>query len=134
MIKLWPFVPNAPFLYSLKKSENFTVFWCFQGLGKGCIGNKWVIFEKISENTAYYRSIAMSFIRALRCFFVVQNKSHRSFRNSQYPPVCRVENENTYDNQKTSSMWSECLIYAQFTSCFQENLHRFYRGSFAAHA
>ena len=33
-----PFVPNAPFLYSL----NLTVFWCFQGIEKRCIGNKWV--------------------------------------------------------------------------------------------
>ena len=37
-----PFVPNAPFLYPLKTSENLTVFLCFQGLEKGCIGNKWV--------------------------------------------------------------------------------------------
>ena len=28
-----PFVPNAPFLYSLKTSENLTVF-CFQGVEK----------------------------------------------------------------------------------------------------
>ena len=26
-----PFVPNKPFLYRLKTSENLTVFWCFQG-------------------------------------------------------------------------------------------------------
>ena len=26
-----PFVPNAPFLYPLKTSENRKVFWCFQG-------------------------------------------------------------------------------------------------------
>ena len=37
-----PFVPNAPFLYPLKTSENLTVFWCFQGVEKGCIGNEWV--------------------------------------------------------------------------------------------
>ena len=37
-----PFVPNAPFLYTLKTSENLTAFWCFQGLEKGYIGNKWV--------------------------------------------------------------------------------------------
>ena len=36
-----PFVPNETFLYSLK-TENFTIFWCFQGADKGCIGNKWV--------------------------------------------------------------------------------------------
>ena len=32
-----PFVPNAPFLYRLKTSENRKVF-CFQGVEKGCIG------------------------------------------------------------------------------------------------
>ena len=37
-----PFVQNEPFLYSLKTSENHTVFWCFQWVGKGCIGIEWV--------------------------------------------------------------------------------------------
>ena len=37
-----PFFPNAPFLYTLKTSENLMVFWYFQGLEKGCIENKWV--------------------------------------------------------------------------------------------
>ena len=36
-----PFVPNTPFPYDLKISENLKVF-CFQGVEKGCIGNKWV--------------------------------------------------------------------------------------------
>ena len=36
------FAPNAPFLYPLKTSKNLTVFWCFQGVEKGCIRNKWV--------------------------------------------------------------------------------------------
>ena len=35
-----PFVSNAPFLYPMKTSENHTVFWCFQRVEKGCIGNK----------------------------------------------------------------------------------------------
>ena len=35
------FVPNAPFPYSLKTSENRKVFWFFQGV-EGYIGNKWV--------------------------------------------------------------------------------------------
>ena len=33
-----PFVPSSSFLYPLKTSENLTVFWCFQGVEKGCIG------------------------------------------------------------------------------------------------
>ena len=36
------FAPNAPFLYSLKTSENRKVFLCFQGIQKEWIGNKWV--------------------------------------------------------------------------------------------
>ena len=37
-----PFVPNAPFLYPLKTSENLMVFLCFHGVENRCIGNVWV--------------------------------------------------------------------------------------------
>ena len=30
-----------PLPYPLKTSETGKVFWCFQGMGKGCNGNKW---------------------------------------------------------------------------------------------
>ena len=40
--KVNPFVPNAPFLYTLETSENLTVFSCFQGVEKGCIANECV--------------------------------------------------------------------------------------------
>ena len=40
--RIKPFFPNPPFLYPLKTSENSKLFWCFQGLKEGCIGNKWV--------------------------------------------------------------------------------------------
>ena len=33
-------VPNAPFLYPLKTSENLAVFECFQEVEQGCIGNE----------------------------------------------------------------------------------------------
>ena len=42
-----PFVPNVPFLYPLKTLENLTAFWCFQGVEKGCIGNKLVKQESL---------------------------------------------------------------------------------------
>ena len=46
------FVPNAPFLFPLKTSENLTVFWYFQGVEKGCIGNKWInIRHKIYQRS-----------------------------------------------------------------------------------
>ena len=37
-----PYVSNAPSLYPLKTPENLGVFWCFQGVEKGCSGNKWI--------------------------------------------------------------------------------------------
>ena len=37
-----PFVLNVPFLCLLKTSEIRKGFWCFQGVEKGYIGNKWV--------------------------------------------------------------------------------------------
>ena len=33
-----PFVPSAPFLYLLKTLGNLIVFYCFQGVEKGCLG------------------------------------------------------------------------------------------------
>ena len=41
------FFPNATFLYHLKTSENVKVFWCFQGVEKGCNGNEWIDFGSI---------------------------------------------------------------------------------------
>ena len=48
-----PFVRNAPFLYPLKRSENFTVFRCFQGVEKGCIRNKWVNLDSTEKSANY---------------------------------------------------------------------------------
>ena len=45
------FVPNASFLNPLKTSENLTVFWCFQAVEKGCIGNKWVNINNKQQQT-----------------------------------------------------------------------------------
>ena len=53
-----PFVPNAPFLYFLKTSENLTVY-CFQRVEKGCTGKEWV-------NTA------------------IQNKTYKLYLNKFY--------------------------------------------------
>ena len=55
-----PFSPNAPFLYPLKIPENLTVFWYFQRVEEGCIGNKWV--ERKNKYTLF-KLIAWSFER-----------------------------------------------------------------------
>ena len=56
MFSFNPFVPNAPFLYLLKISENRKVFWCFQRVEKGYIGKKWVnsMIIRILQNKGQY--------------------------------------------------------------------------------
>ena len=44
-----PFIPTAPFLYPLKTSEKRKVFWCFQWLEKGCIGDEWANVVSVAE-------------------------------------------------------------------------------------
>ena len=60
-----PFVPNATFFYPLKTSENLTVFWCFQGVEKGCIGNKWVTvnvtFSVLTLFSPWYFNLVFAF-------------------------------------------------------------------------
>ena len=46
------FIHNAPFLYLLK-TENRKVFWCFQGVEKGCIGNECVNVDNRKSFPAY---------------------------------------------------------------------------------
>lgn len=53
------FVPNAPFPYPQKKSENLEVF-CFQGLEKMCIRNKWI-------NRKFILKVPVSYISADYC-------------------------------------------------------------------
>ena len=55
------FFPNAPFSNPLKTSETLTVFWCFQGVEKGCIGKKWV-------NSLYKSSIPSTHFRSMTFF------------------------------------------------------------------
>ena len=55
-----PFVPDATFVYPLKTPEK--VFWCFQGVEKGCIGNEWinhdfVIFNVVNHKQANIKNL-----------------------------------------------------------------------------
>ena len=45
-MRINPFVPNVPFLNLLKTLENRIVFWFFQRVEKGCIGNEWINKEE----------------------------------------------------------------------------------------
>ena len=52
-----PFVPYAPFLYTLKTSENRKVFWCFQRVEKEYIKNKWVNHSKYKIRSGRKKSL-----------------------------------------------------------------------------
>ena len=56
-VQIKPFFPNATFLYPLETSENPKVFWCFQGVEKGCLGDKWVKFCGRHQNHGNWRRL-----------------------------------------------------------------------------
>ena len=62
-----PFVPNASFLYPLNTSENRKVFWCIQGVEKGCIGNEWVHCIFLLVNSEYLRRICSDYWKKQLC-------------------------------------------------------------------
>ena len=66
---LKPFVLNAPFRYPLKTSEKLTVFWCFQEVEKGCIGNNWV---NLLKRRLQYRCFPNNFEKFIRNLFAEQ--------------------------------------------------------------
>ena len=47
------FVPNAPFLYPRKASENWKVFWCFWGYRKVPLGTNGLIDFKTAMNHTF---------------------------------------------------------------------------------
>ena len=75
-----PFVPSAPFLYHLKTSENRKVFWCFQEVQKGCIGNEWVKLGEWNNRPPVYQFL--KFLLACRFTFNVYAKNVREKRSA----------------------------------------------------
>ena len=66
-----PFVPNAPFFYPLKTSGKLTFSWCFQGVERGCIENKWVNTCKHRHNgTHFILTLFMSMSRPRSIYIV----------------------------------------------------------------
>ena len=74
LYKLNHFFPNAPFLYSLKTSENCRVFWCFQRVEEGFIGGKWVKLidrtESVSIGLSGFCRLVQTWLAMMRTFWV----------------------------------------------------------------
>ena len=75
-----PFVPNAPFLYPLKTSENRQIFRCFQRVEKGCIENKWI---KIKANINTFQSNPSKHFNVVSTFLLVDATSRRGTTSYQ---------------------------------------------------
>ena len=76
-----PFVANAPFLYPLKSWENRKVFWCLQGVEKGCIESKWINWSEYFGRNKFC------------CFLLTQQKhefttSQKKYPNTEFSVTC----------------------------------------------
>ena len=87
MISFNPFIPNAPFLYPFKTWENHKVFWWFQGVVKGGIGNEWVI-------TWYHKNE----ITSLHCHGITEKEYFMKWQvlDRNFDIYCRKIIEQTY--------------------------------------
>ena len=78
-----PFVPNAPFLYPSKTSENLTVFWCFQGVEKGCIGNEWVNVT-FTIIISFYYLLCHIYEHLLPCYLLIPTQDKNQNQKQKY--------------------------------------------------
>ena len=110
-----PFVPDVTFLYPRKTLGNPTVFWCFQGVERGCIGNEWVHNKVIQF---YYKDTSC------RRYF----KSHKTFQklsfSSSFDQFCKSEASNAEGYQ---SFYMEALCLGENKSSILDfwNLNEF---------
>ena len=142
-----PFVPNAPFLYLLKTSENLSVFWYFQGVEKGCIGNEWVnsvlltfseilfalsqfvkffkskliaLFNFLTESLICRRFVSLAKWRTWQCLMAVF-KSLMLIRNNSGP---RTESAKCGDKEIIQSSWGMPFEALTTISPYPTNPHR----------
>ena len=75
-----PFVPNARFLCTLKTSENSTVFWCFQWVEKGYIGNEYVNTNQ-ENNITSGRKLKLSNTHEVMLYHLNVNSQWKKFES-----------------------------------------------------
>ena len=113
-----PFVPNAPFLYPLKTSENRQIFRCFQRVEKGCIENKWI---KIKANINTFQSNPSKHFNVVSTFSfgwcdvatwdnVIQRWNNVVYFNVEIYNVESTLTWTTLDNVKTTSFSTSSFL------------------------
>ena len=98
------FVRNAPFLYPMKTFKKITVFWCFQKVKKGCIGNKWI---KSLRKIMFFFSLKTKVINAWGALFIVIGSINSRSISNLWPRIGKF--------QYFDEMYQNVIKYA--TSC-----------------
>ena len=78
------FVPNVPFFYPLKALEKRKVFWCFQGVEKGYIGNIWIKISYLAAprpTLGHWQDDKLTHSMLITACFLIRPKGHREPRN-----------------------------------------------------
>ena len=102
---------NASFFYPLKTSENFTVFWCFQWVANGCIGNEWVklgpgVREKIWNLITSKQFLVLSTLTAKQKNGWKAYKIHQSVLNPVFKILLHyVRNDRTQEIQQNKEIY-----------------------------
>ena len=78
-----PFAPNAPFPYPLTPSETLTIFWCFQGVEKGCIGNEWVNVT-FTIIIFFYYLLCHIYEHLLPCYLLIPTQDKNQNQKQKY--------------------------------------------------
>ena len=77
--------------YSLIASENFTVFWCFLGVEKGCIGNEWVNKTTLKESQT--TAGLLQLLNFLICWIWWKKSYFFSFNCNNWKKISFFENK-----------------------------------------
>ena len=104
------------FSLPLKISENRKVFCCFQGLEKGCIGNKWV--NKAKTSRCMYLGVSETQFKEnyRNCKKSFSNTSHQNLHNFQKYVFKKFKVYNKVVNSDYNSIKQNHVVFTCVTS------------------
>ena len=122
-----------PFLYPLKISENRKVFWCFQWVEKGCIGNKWVnsTFWDTERNTSLeYRRMMFVWLGILHCKGALEKRIKTDIVKTKWFFYTSIKRKDLGANSATAGKYwirvRDCLQISLLIICEFKRLVNFY--------
>ena len=105
--------PMQPFSTPLKTSENLRVFWCFQGVEKGCIGNDWVKYKKRSH---LFSAIFSYFSVEINMLKVIPAKPSTPTTNNRSLGISILDSQTLSSDAKNSKKFTVSTFFIWFVS------------------